>query len=435
MMAIDNSYVNVKINVHGSGVQTIKMQKGCVFENNGGKYVVDNDGKLKVFDKTSGAWKAANAIEMKNYQFQTFKAVANNTNEGGSGIVYSKADVKSAMNKFAQGGFMDDMDDFLPSGYKLEKPKKSSDDNYVQVDVTQGGNRQATLKFQIADMADLKNASAAYQADRTSGSQSSSSSSSAPSGGTKPAATTVSAADKALLPTYNGVFYFDINGSTYDYSNKNGVMRLPIPIGGYELSDAQQNKMFAEIAKLNGKAITPELVDKLVNILLNYNSSKVDLSFDGEGVTTESMFHSIARFGEYLSPATIDKLLAESNIMGIEDNVADVKKLYNRMSPAQKDKYYSILLSKQANTQFFPDMGGSYQASGQLLAKNIFEKPVSQKNFNRLKSLVATMNKKGNGIADTGSECKTLIKTLLSQGKITKAQANQLYEAAGIKNK
>ena len=429
-MAIDKSFVNVKINVHGSGVQTIKMQKGAVFENNGGKYVVDENGKLNVFDKNSGTWKAANAIEMKKYQFQAFKAVADNTKEGGQGIAYSKADIKSAMNKYTQGGFMNDMDDFLPSGYKLEKPQKTA--NSVQVKVTDGNGSGATLKFQIAELADLKKASESYQAQSSNKpSQSNSNTIVRTEGSAKPAAKQVSAEDKAALPTHNGKFYFDTQNA-YG-SETNGVSKLPIHVGSCALTEAQEKKMFSELKQLNGKSITPELVDKLVNILIKYNTTSTELSYDGESYTTKSMFHQTARFGEYLSSKTIDKLLAEPNFLRVEErHINDVKKLYNRMTPAQKDKYYSRILSKGGNSLDNAPFG-DYQADGTTLAKHIFEKPVSSKNFNRLKSLVATMNKKGNGIANTGTECKSLIEALYTQRKITKGQANQLFKAANIK--
>lgn len=162
-MGIDQvakDYVNVKVQV-GKATKNIKIEKGCVFENNGGKYTIDNDGKLNVFDKNSGEWKSASAIKMTNYQMKAFEAVANNVNEG-SGVILSKKDILAAQEKFKKGGFTDDISEFLPSGYKIEKPKMSSQEKCVQAYVTNGTPTQsATLKFQIAEVAKLKEASAA----------------------------------------------------------------------------------------------------------------------------------------------------------------------------------------------------------------------------------------------------------------------------------
>lgn len=163
-MGIDqvaNDYVNVKVLI-GKATKNIKIEKGCVFENKGGKYAVDNDGKLNVFDKNSGEWKSADAIKMTNYQMKAFEAVANNVNEG-SGITLSKKDILSAQEKFKKGGFKDDMSEFLPSGYKIEKPKMSTQEKYVQANVTNGTPTQsATLTFQIAEITKLKEASTAH---------------------------------------------------------------------------------------------------------------------------------------------------------------------------------------------------------------------------------------------------------------------------------
>lgn len=159
---VQNDFVNVKVQI-GKTTREVKIEKGCLFENNGGQYIVGDDGKLNVFDKNANTWKTANSIKMTNYQMKAFEAVANNSSEG-QGIILSKKDIELAQQKFKQGGFKKDMSEFLPEGYKIDKPKMSSAEKYVQAYVTNGKDTQsATLKFQIAEMSQLKEASNNYQ--------------------------------------------------------------------------------------------------------------------------------------------------------------------------------------------------------------------------------------------------------------------------------
>ena len=154
---VQNDFVNVKVQI-GKTTREVKIEKGCLFENNGGQYIVDDDGKLNVFDKSANTWKTASSIKMTNYQMKAFEAVANNSSEG-QGIILSKKDIELAQQKFKQGGFTKDMSEFLPDGYKIDKPKMSSAEKYVQAYVTNGKDTQsATLKFQIAEISQLKEA-------------------------------------------------------------------------------------------------------------------------------------------------------------------------------------------------------------------------------------------------------------------------------------
>ena len=98
---------------------------------------------------------------MTNYQWKAFQNVANND---GSAKTYTKADIEKAQELYRKGGFTADMSQDLPSGYKIEKPKLDSKQDYVQVDVTNGKSAQsATLKFQIQEISELKAASQASQ--------------------------------------------------------------------------------------------------------------------------------------------------------------------------------------------------------------------------------------------------------------------------------
>ncbi len=147
--------VNVKI---GSTIESIQMERGVTFENKGGIYAIDSDGKLKKFDKKTNVWTNANQIEMTKYQWKAFQNVANNDNDAKT---YTKADVENTMELYSQGGFRADMSEDLPSGYRVEHPDLSWDKGYVEAHITNGhDDTSATLKFQLAEVAELKAAAA-----------------------------------------------------------------------------------------------------------------------------------------------------------------------------------------------------------------------------------------------------------------------------------
>ena len=147
--------VNVKI---GSTTETIQMERGVTFENKGGIYAVDADGTLKKFDKKTNVWTSANQIEMTKYQWKAFQNVANNDENVKT---YTKLDVENTMDLYSQGGFRIDMSEDLPSGYRIERPDLSWENSYVEAYVTNGdSDTSATLKFQLAEVAELKAAAA-----------------------------------------------------------------------------------------------------------------------------------------------------------------------------------------------------------------------------------------------------------------------------------
>lgn len=130
----NTDFVTVKVQI-GDQTRTVKMQKGVSFKNNGGIFTADKDGA---------------AVKMTNYQMKVFEAVANNVKESdmGDDIVLSSEDIKSAQQKFKQGGFVKDMSEFLPYGYKIERPKMSTNNKYIEAYVTNGKESQsATLRF------------------------------------------------------------------------------------------------------------------------------------------------------------------------------------------------------------------------------------------------------------------------------------------------
>lgn len=127
-------FVTVKVQI-GNQTRTVKMEKGTQFQNKGGIFTADKNGAT---------------VKMTNYQMKVFEAVANNTQEQGMGkdIVLSAEDIKSAQQKFKQGGYVADMSEFLPDGYKIERPLISTKGKYIEAYVTNGKESQsATLRF------------------------------------------------------------------------------------------------------------------------------------------------------------------------------------------------------------------------------------------------------------------------------------------------
>ena len=143
------SFKTVEVLVNGK-TEEIKMEQGTSFENKSSIYKVDEDLNLKRYDKTTNVWETASSIEMRNYQWKAFQNVANND---GDVTTYTKADVEKAMELYRNGEFKADMSEDLPSGYRIEKPAKYTNDKMVQVDVTNGNESQsATLKFKIENV-------------------------------------------------------------------------------------------------------------------------------------------------------------------------------------------------------------------------------------------------------------------------------------------
>lgn len=161
-------FVYVNVNIVNKGLRNpILVQKGCVFENNGGKYIVDDNGKLSVFDKSTNEWKDASAIEMTNYQWNAFRAVANNNVENYGAVTYSKKDIELAMKHYENSNFRNDLGEFLDDGYEVGSAKKDSEKNQVTADIKRNNKKVANLKFKIAEVSELKAASARFHEQAT----------------------------------------------------------------------------------------------------------------------------------------------------------------------------------------------------------------------------------------------------------------------------
>lgn len=137
-MGLNADFINVKVQVNGK-TQTIKMERGTSFENKGGIFTAG---------ETNGT------LKMTNYQLKTFEAMANNYKENDeNGIVLSRKDIELAEQMYKKGGFVNDISEFLPNNYKIEKPVLKSNENLLQVYVTNGKPSQsATLKFSFTNL-------------------------------------------------------------------------------------------------------------------------------------------------------------------------------------------------------------------------------------------------------------------------------------------
>jgi len=130
----------------------VKIERGCSFENNGNIYRVNNDGKFVVYDKERGEWVAGTTLEMRNYQLNVFKAVANNNQdkENGrvvSGIVLSKADIDAAIALHRQGKLTYDLDDFIGDTYEFNNVQRHEYYHGFSAHVTNNQGSEANLIF------------------------------------------------------------------------------------------------------------------------------------------------------------------------------------------------------------------------------------------------------------------------------------------------
>ena len=140
----NSTFVDVKVSISGK-TQNFKMEKGCSFTNNGGVYTVGDDGKLSVFDKSSGKTKTTDTIQMNNHQMQTFMAVANNKDEKTGKPTLSIDDIKIAMNQFKTGKLTQDLSEFLKGDYKVKNPKLFSHENKISAYITNGNSKTSSV--------------------------------------------------------------------------------------------------------------------------------------------------------------------------------------------------------------------------------------------------------------------------------------------------
>lgn len=150
----DANFVAIKLKNKST---TVKMEKGCSFENNGKIYYVDDKGRLNIFNKEKKTWAKGNEIEMRDYQLNIFKAVADNNKEFVNGkelkgIVLSKKDIEKAIEMHKKGEITDDLDNYVGDKYEI-KANRYTTQNAVSANVTNVGNSsiRANLIFKFGN--------------------------------------------------------------------------------------------------------------------------------------------------------------------------------------------------------------------------------------------------------------------------------------------
>lgn len=130
-------------------LQSLKMEKGTVFQNNGFEYRVNENGVLQKRDLKTTIWTEATSIEMTNYQWNVFQNVMDNDGNAGT---YSLADI-DVINS-------NDLQKDLPQGYRIDSLNKG--DVFASVHVTNGEpSTSSTLLFGATE-----DARAAFIADK-----------------------------------------------------------------------------------------------------------------------------------------------------------------------------------------------------------------------------------------------------------------------------
>ena len=144
-------YYDAKIlNVTSHKTQTIKMEKGISFENNGAIYRMNNDGLLAKYDKNAGEWSKCDGIEMTQYQLDVFNAVADNVKEDNTSTVLSKGDLLGAIDLYRNKNLNNDLTTNLKNNYSIQNTKIYSNNTAFSTFVTNGKkNQSANLIFKF----------------------------------------------------------------------------------------------------------------------------------------------------------------------------------------------------------------------------------------------------------------------------------------------
>ena len=179
--------------------------------------------------------------------------------------------------------------------------------------------------------------------------------------------------------------------------------------------------------KYKGKEITSENVNNYINEVLSLSTNNYAQLLNSE----------IFKLQEYLSPTTLNKFLNKMDYIVVEGgkwelsaHFDDVKNLYNKLNSKQKELYYEKLLKPESFVYESPAFGDSV---GRSFEEFIFEKPLSPKTYNLLKTTLTELNGP-NGIKNTRTASKDTISGLLKNGQITDIQAQELAKALGIKD-
>ena len=135
-----SDYIEIKLH---NRKETIKMQKGCSFENNGAIYRVNINGELSIFNKTEKSWSTGSEIKINNYQLQTLMAIADNHEEKENGqtiegIVLSKKDIEKAIEQHKNSEVTDDLGKYLGGNYTINDAQRYTDATAISAYVSNG---------------------------------------------------------------------------------------------------------------------------------------------------------------------------------------------------------------------------------------------------------------------------------------------------------
>ena len=138
------------LNITSGKTQTIKMEKGVSFENNGAIYRMNNDGLLAKYDKDTGEWSKCDGIKMTQYQLDVFNAVADNVKEDNKSTVLSKGDLLGAIDLYKNKKLNNDLTTNLKNNYSTQNTKIYSNNTAFSTYVTNGNKTQsANLIFKF----------------------------------------------------------------------------------------------------------------------------------------------------------------------------------------------------------------------------------------------------------------------------------------------
>ncbi|MBQ7764171.1 LysM peptidoglycan-binding domain-containing protein [bacterium] len=128
--------------------ERILMQEGTRFENKGKRYTMGSDGELSIFDKETQEITKGNTIELRDYQYQTFKAVMNNHDEKKGIATLSNKDIELSLKQHEKGNVTTDLGEFLKGDYEVENPRRFPNENKLSAYITNGRkSTSAVLAF------------------------------------------------------------------------------------------------------------------------------------------------------------------------------------------------------------------------------------------------------------------------------------------------
>lgn len=454
---IMSEFVNVNVKIGGK-TTVLKMEKGTSFENNGGIYAINDDGTLLFSKDNTKTWKEVSNINMTAYQKSVFDAFANNDNQDG----LSKKDILYASQMAKKGTLASDIQNELPNGYKIDSAKyfKTGVGAQVHVQHKENEKSQATLNFKVGVLSSVKSAKSKtvtntktntntdYNVEKDNKTQVKKVKVKGIPYKNVPQAKVVANADKVLMGVPyciekgegdepvsddSSTFVGNANYKSKGFSSNAFISNIigasfEVPYGN---DDGTYKALYNELKKYDGKPITPTIVNAAVSRAVDYNDKCSNSK--GHLPTTAQTFIALQ---EYLTPSTINKCLSSIDYIPTAEgkctyksDVNDVKNLYQRLTPEQREIYYKKLFTSKSVTEVY----STCDTMSSNFVDYIFDEKLSKSMYNNLKILITDVNCSGNGIAKSKTASKEAIDKLYQRSQITETQANELYELAGLR--